>query len=142
MYDRAPNSFKRLSLRGMHDLFSSHEFICLETQSSKSSTIITELIDDQVVQYRAHRPAVLVTSTSFTEDEDLGILLEAVQLYDADLTPDTPDLVIFITGKGPLQEFYIKQVNTLKLKRVKIKMMWLKIEDYPKLLGIFYLLLQ
>lgn len=46
--------------------------------------------------WRKDRPAVLVSSTSWTADEDFSILLEAIRLTDEH--PDVPPVVLIITG--------------------------------------------
>ena len=38
-------------------------------------------------ELRADRPALVVSSTSWTPDEDFGTLLAAVRLYDAQVRP-------------------------------------------------------
>ena len=54
-----------------------------------------------VVSYRRDRPLLLVSGTSWTEDEDFGILLEALKAYDVICSRDKtlPCIVCAITGK-------------------------------------------
>ncbi|XP_061702050.1 chitobiosyldiphosphodolichol beta-mannosyltransferase isoform X2 [Syngnathoides biaculeatus] len=94
-------------------------------------------MDKNTVTLRADRPALLISSTSWTEDEDFSILLQALQEYeDFILTGETlPPLICVITGKGPQKEHYKKMIDSLHLKHVKICTPWLAPEDYPVLLG-------
>ena len=46
-----------------------------------------------------------------------------------------PDILCIITGKGPLRSYYEGKVAESKFKHVRVSTMWLKIEDYPLLLG-------
>jgi len=81
---------------------------------------------------------ILVSSTSWTEDEDFSILLEAIKDYEAARSESEetyPRLILFITGKGPQQEFYRNIINSMKLEHVDIYLPWLEYEDYPKLLA-------
>ncbi|KAM3864010.1 chitobiosyldiphosphodolichol beta-mannosyltransferase [Diretmus argenteus] len=83
------------------------------------------------------RPALLVSSTSWTEDEDFSILLKALEEYDGFIRggASLPALVCAITGKGPQKEHYRKMIDRLRLEHVKICTPWLEAEDYPVLLG-------
>jgi beta-1,4-mannosyltransferase len=93
------------------------------------------------VTLRADRPAVLVSGTSWTEDEDFGMLLDALCLVDQQHdTGDSPAarlprFLVLITGKGPMREMYMRRVEELALRHVTVRSLWLKAEDYPKLLG-------
>lgn len=84
----------------------------------------------------AGRMRLLVSSTSWTPDEDFDILLQALQHYSD--TSATPILAI-ITGKGPDKEKYLAQIQQLfragKLDRAIIKTAWLSMEDYATLLA-------
>ena len=74
---------------------------------------------------------LIVSSTSWTEDEDFGILLDALKICrDRNLA-----LTVAITGKGPQKDFYKQQIKKLDMKNIDIVTPWLEIEDYPKLLG-------
>ena len=72
---------------------------------------------------RTDRPALLVSSTSWTPDEDFGILIEALGLYEkraiklASLQASDgrlPKLLVILTGKGPLKEKYMGEVGKLQ----------------------------
>ncbi|KAL7713657.1 Beta-1 [Entamoeba marina] len=75
-----------------------------------------------------------VSSTSWTPDEDFGVLFEALKNYEKS-TEDLPKLVIFITGKGPLKSYYEELLKKENMKRVCVIPVWLEHEDYPKLLA-------
>lgn len=114
--------------------------------------------DDGSISLNENRPALIVSSTSWTADEDFSILLEAAIMYDRrvaailhefdsiseeilwkDFTKGKqfsfPRLLFIITGKGPEREKYEEQIRKLHLKRVAFRTMWLSAADYPLLLG-------
>ncbi|KAG5545932.1 hypothetical protein RHGRI_018182 [Rhododendron griersonianum] len=120
-------------------------------------TLFTARFTDDI-SLKQNRPALIVSSTSWTPDEDFGILLEAAVMYDRrvaaflnedDSTGDDilwkeiydgkqflyPRLLFIITGKGPEKEKYEEKIRKLHLKRVAFRTMWLSAEDYPLLLG-------
>lgn len=84
---------------------------------------------------------LVVSSTSWTADEDFSILLDALVAYSATVSMDKryPKLIVVITGKGPLKEYYLNKIAKLekdhKLSSVKIHTAWLSMEDYALLLG-------
>jgi beta-1,4-mannosyltransferase len=84
---------------------------------------------------------LIVSSTSWTPDEDFSILLDALCAYSAQATskPQLPKILAIITGKGPLKEHYLAKVRELnqqnKLVNVMIQTAWLTPEDYALLLG-------
>ena len=88
------------------------------------------------------RPALLVSSTSWTPDEDFGILLDALRRYDVLARADArrrrrtlPDLVVIVTGKGSQRNAYEARMASLALRHVAVRTAWLSFEDYPTLLG-------
>jgi beta-1,4-mannosyltransferase len=87
---------------------------------------------------RRNRPALLISSTSWTEDEDFGLLLDALVVVDAavkESPSEYPDFVVVVTGKGPQKSMYEAKIAALKLEYVVIRTMWLSYSDYPILLG-------
>lgn len=85
---------------------------------------------------------LLVSSTSWTPDEDFSLLLDALVAYSALATtshPHLPEILAIITGKGPLKEHYLAQIAVLddqgRLEMVDIKTAWLSMSDYARLLG-------
>jgi beta-1,4-mannosyltransferase len=104
-------------------------------------TLVTEL-DARTgrAALRPSRPAVLVSSTSWTADEDFGVLLEALVALDAAISAPArraafPDFLVLVTGKGPLRGAFEARVAGLALARTRIRTLWLAPADYPLLLG-------
>ncbi|KAL1537646.1 chitobiosyldiphosphodolichol beta-mannosyltransferase [Salvia divinorum] len=171
LYDQPPEFFQPASLEQKHDLFcrirkSLHKPFGLQDcisnglagpDNDPNATPFTTR-DGSDVFLNQNRPALVVSSTSWTPDEDFGILLEAALMYDrrvaALLGEDDsianevvwdsihegkqflyPRLLFIITGKGPEKEKYEEKIRKLSLKRVAFRTMWLSAEDYPLLLG-------
>ena len=85
---------------------------------------------------------LLVSSTSWTPDEDFSLLLTALKSYsDLAITthPHLPEILAIITGKGPQKADFITQIKELdtegKLEMVDIRTAWLSNDDYASLLG-------
>jgi beta-1,4-mannosyltransferase len=81
---------------------------------------------------------LLVSSTSWTPDEDFNLLLEALCAYSASSNPLPPILAI-ITGKGPQKQMYLDRIASLKkqskLNNIFITTAWLSTADYATLLA-------
>jgi beta-1,4-mannosyltransferase len=85
---------------------------------------------------------VLVSSTSWTPDEDFGLLLDALCGYSAAASganEKLPNLVVIITGKGPQKQDYLSRMARMRgeghLNHVFIFTDWLSFEDYAHLLA-------
>jgi len=86
---------------------------------------------------------LVVSSTSWTPDEDFQTLLSALVQYCAHRTrpgrPRRPPLLVVITGKGPQKEMYLTRVAKLlragELDGVDIRTAFLPMEDYAALLA-------
>ncbi|OSD05625.1 glycosyltransferase family 33 protein [Trametes coccinea BRFM310] len=105
-------------------------------------------------ELRGDRPALLVTSTSWTPDEDFGMLLDALKQYELaararegleDEKERLPKILMAVTGKGPLRQRYMREVERLQMgsgqgdeggwRYVRCASLWLEADDYPLLLG-------
>jgi beta-1,4-mannosyltransferase len=157
LYDRPPPFFRRTPLDVRHDLF-------LRLQGEFPAPVdatpegIKGLVADDATLFtyrdsrsgeialRPDRPALLVSSTSWTPDEDFGILLDAIVEITDRIDKESekggkrgafPRLCVVVTGKGPQRDEYVRRFNELKLadKGVYILTMWLEAADYPLLLG-------
>ncbi len=85
---------------------------------------------------------LLVSSTSWTPDEDFSILLNALMNYsDLAMTshPELPEIFVIVTGKGPQKADFLSKVESLKavekLEMVTIETGFLSTDDYAKLLA-------
>ncbi|XP_058069792.1 UDP-glycosyltransferase TURAN isoform X2 [Magnolia sinica] len=177
LYDQPPEFFHPASLQEKHELFcrlkGDLSNLCdirdcisfgrdgnaaFQTEElNANNTLFTTQVGNDIFA-KPSRPALIVSSTSWTADEDFSMLLEAAVMFDrrvaAILNEDDsveeemlwmdickgkqylyPRLLFIITGKGPEREKYEEQIKKLHLKRVAFRTMWLSAEDYPLLLG-------
>jgi len=109
----------------------------LPASSSRSPTPWVLVEKKRQCRLRPDRPALIVSSTSWTKDEDFSILLQALDMYDEGAKKDLllPFLVCAITGKGPQKAHYIEEIAQRSWSRVSVCTPWLEPEDYPTLLG-------
>ncbi|KAF9695137.1 hypothetical protein EKO04_006768 [Ascochyta lentis] len=84
---------------------------------------------------------LIVSSTSWTADEDFSLLLDALCTYSAQVTanPTLPKILAIITGKGPQRDHYLSKIRTLnqenKLQNIVIRTAWLTTSNYAALLA-------
>lgn len=131
LYDRPPESFRSVTVEETHTMMNKYpEMKC----NDQSCTKFTKVIDEKVV-LREDRPGLVVSSTSWTEDEDFSLLFFALKEYDECDAEDLPELECVITGKGPLKEYFMKKVKETTWSKVNIVSLWLEPEDYPVLLA-------
>eukprot|EP00587_Corethron_hystrix_P002159 CAMPEP_0113310186 /NCGR_PEP_ID=MMETSP0010_2-20120614/7933_1 /TAXON_ID=216773 ORGANISM="Corethron hystrix, Strain 308" /NCGR_SAMPLE_ID=MMETSP0010_2 /ASSEMBLY_ACC=CAM_ASM_000155 /LENGTH=582 /DNA_ID=CAMNT_0000165593 /DNA_START=14 /DNA_END=1765 /DNA_ORIENTATION=- /assembly_acc=CAM_ASM_000155 len=124
-------------------------------------TMLTEVVSAKTgsgIRGRPRRPAIVLSSTSWTPDEDFGILLDALVdldrlieekfgdglgLLEENKNGNTqavsmPYIICVVTGKGPMKtQFERRMVESVLpgLRNVSIATPWLEPEDYPKLVG-------
>lgn len=118
LHDRPANQFQPLT----------------KTKHSKLELLANHVLFEGIKDIQNYK--ILVSATSFTPDEDFGILLDALKKYDlADKT--LPPILLIVTGKGPLKSQFLERVEALKfLDRVIIRSAWLSSEDYPVILSL------
>lgn len=115
------------------DTVNANEF--LGGMDSTTTTLLTRRLDGKSVVWREDRVRLIVSSTSWTDDEDFSMLLDAVQEYERRSDASYPKLLFVITGKGPLRQMYEEKISAMQLDRTRIVTAWLAAKDYPLLLG-------
>jgi len=166
LHDRPPSHFHRCSPLETHELF------CRLDPNFTSSSSLPSFFPDFEVPHstpfttavqtvpssgqsrngvpspvrsptlRTERTALLVSSTSWTADEDFGLLLEALEIYNRVASAKggekgLPRILVMITGKGPLKDMYMGRIQRLQRAWdfVWCISAWLDTADYPLLLG-------
>ncbi|EMP26838.1 Chitobiosyldiphosphodolichol beta-mannosyltransferase [Chelonia mydas] len=125
LYDKPAAFFKETPLELQHKLYMklAKDYAPFKRGTDSIRPVVeksafTELdIGNGNVTQVKERPALLISSTSWTEDEDFSILLKALE------------------GKGPLKKHYNRLIDKMHFKHIQICTPWLEAEDYPVLLG-------
>ena len=110
------------------------------------------LIDTHLEKNQNKKPIVMISSTSWTPDEDFSMLLDAFikteemikesiedktkkDIYN--ITEDKIKKILFlITGRGPMRDKFMEKIAEANLKFFDVKSIWLESDDYPKLLSL------
>lgn len=141
LHDRPVSGFQPMNesqrfdfLQKLPGLFVSMD--CLPNQSPREDL---EILVSEIAKGKAK---LLVSSTSWTPDEDFSILLSALANYsELAITthPHLPEIFAIITGKGPQKAHFLEEIKNLKangkLEMVTIETAFLDMKDYAKLLG-------
>ncbi|XP_040829315.1 chitobiosyldiphosphodolichol beta-mannosyltransferase isoform X1 [Ochotona curzoniae] len=145
VYDKPASFFKETPLDLQHELFlklgRTHPPFRARSEPSDPAVERSAFTEwdprSGTVTHLRGRPALLVSSTSWTEDEDFSILLAALEKFEQlSLHGDSlPPLVCVITGKGPLKEYYSRLLGQRNFQHIQVCTPWLEAEDYPLLLG-------
>lgn len=125
LYDRPPSHFQPLSADARAGFLRSHP---------DTSPMAEKLI--------AGKTKLIVSSTSWSADEDFGLFLDALLEYDRRASAENflrpssvPDVLAVITGKGPEKEMYLQRIQDMEFQAVTIKTVWLEAADYPKMIA-------
>ncbi|KAF9579650.1 hypothetical protein BGW38_004014 [Lunasporangiospora selenospora] len=152
LYDRAPESFRQLDVEEIHKFLGDFKLETLVKEQVVNSsflspvdsnqTLLTEKSADGKVSFRKDRPVLIVSSTSWTTDEDFQLLIDAAKQYDdlakaenKNSTGSYAKLLFVITGKGPQKQHYTEIISRMSLEYVAFTTAWLSPDDYPRLLG-------
>jgi beta-1,4-mannosyltransferase len=121
------NFFKKLSVSYKLDLFA-------DPNGNQNETLFTKIVNKKV-EFKPNRPALIVSSSSWTEDEDFHLLIEALKVYDENKLETMPNIICALTGKGPLKQYYEEKFSLAHFTNVQVIFLWLDPNDYPLLLG-------
>jgi beta-1,4-mannosyltransferase len=85
----------------------------------------------------------IVCPTSWTEDEDFDLVIEAVVRLEERIrgweatarARRFPELVILVTGDGARRAEFERRFAGLPARRVQLRTRWLEPEDYPRVVG-------
>jgi beta-1,4-mannosyltransferase len=85
----------------------------------------------------------IVCPTSWTEDEDFGLIIDAVPRLEERIrgweaaAPGRrfTDLVILVTGDGARRAEFERRFAGLAARRIHLRARWLEPEDYPRVVG-------
>ncbi|XP_030753720.1 chitobiosyldiphosphodolichol beta-mannosyltransferase [Sitophilus oryzae] len=138
LYDKPPEIFRPITLKEKHNFLLKLGQIYKTILNETNSTVFTELSGTDIV-LKENRPGLLVSSTSWTEDEDFSILFSALQDYENHIRNGNvrklPNLICFITGKGYLKQYYTKIIAKENWEHIKVITPWLDSSDYPLILA-------
>ncbi|XP_054538234.1 putative glycosyltransferase ALG1L2, partial [Pan troglodytes] len=132
VYDELASFFKEAPLDLQHRLFmklgSTHSPFRARSEPEDPDTEPSAFMEwdagSRLVTRLHERPALLVSSTSWTEFEQLTLDRQ-----------NLPSLVCVITGKGPLREYYSRLIHQKHFQHIQVCIPWLEGRGLPPLLG-------
>lgn len=149
LYDSPPDHFHSLNVEQQHALWlrlqsdyaimpTDELFNWAQLHRTNNNTLFTEVDINGNIIKRSNRVASIISSTSWTADEDFTVLSAALMEYDAaSQQPNNqlPKLLCIITGKGPLKNAFVQSIKSMNLVNVRIITMFVSSSDYPLILA-------
>jgi beta-1,4-mannosyltransferase len=137
LHDKPPREFRRLSTKEIHmvniPLYLIFKFLSTQDYAKTESLApLHTLLTQPPGIYKLNRPLLIVSSTSWTPDEDFSLLLRALDIYELH---GSRDILLVITGRGALRAAFEATVAKRKYAKTNVYCVWLHIDDYPLLLG-------
>lgn len=131
----------RENLKSTYDLLNKYK------DTFNVNEIISHDSETKSLQWEKNRPIILLSSTSWTPDEDFYMLLDSIVLVEETikeyLKSNNLDKKLYknrvqmiITGRGPMKDKFMKDMMEKNLEIVEVKSIWLDSDDYPKLLSV------
>jgi len=140
LYDKPTNQFHIPTIEEKHQILmkmnTKYSYQQFQGRSNNSSRFTSE-DEKNNIMFLQDRPAILVSSTSWSEDENFALLSDALKKYAAHEMNNLPSIVCIVTGKGPLKEQFIEQVQRERnqYQHIEFCFPWLDADDYPLLIG-------
>jgi beta-1,4-mannosyltransferase len=96
-----------------------------------------DMTESKPIEMRRNRPFLIVTSTSYTADEDLGLLLHAIENFDHLMMYLGVSFVFAITGTGPMYDEVSTAIADMRerLQNCAIVQVFLSADEYPTFIG-------
>ena len=133
--DRAmPHVFIKDRLKGSEFL---NLFMKYKTILKVYDYVEPDLLSSLNLKWKTQRPLIFISSTSWTPDEDFDFLLQGMIKTDEKLLQskiENKEILLIITGRGPMRDEFLNKVNDAKLTYFKVKSIWLDSDDYPQIL--------
>jgi beta-1,4-mannosyltransferase len=89
------------------------------------------------------RIPLVVAPTSWSLDEDVDLLLEALERAERTLVaklgpapPGMPDLAVLLTGRGEMKATFEERLARRAFARIAVRTAWLEPHEYPTLIGM------
>jgi beta-1,4-mannosyltransferase len=88
------------------------------------------------VGLEGRQPALIVSPTSWTRDEDFDLLLDAVGRCE-ELAVDRPfpEMLVLLTGRGARRAGFEERAAALPARRIHVRTAWLEADHHPRMLG-------
>lgn len=106
LYDKATKKFRQISLQERHELF-----VKLRLKGGSANETMFTTLDKSSNEYklRDDRPVLLLSSTSYTSDENFGIMVNALDKLQEKIQELSqiskafvfPRIQVIVTGRGP-----------------------------------------
>eukprot|EP01028_Stygiella_incarcerata_P000680 TRINITY_DN11051_c0_g1_i1.p1 TRINITY_DN11051_c0_g1~~TRINITY_DN11051_c0_g1_i1.p1 ORF type:complete len:338 (+),score=68.55 TRINITY_DN11051_c0_g1_i1:338-1351(+) len=121
------HSWKKIRWKGENDM-------CEETLLTFKSN---DMAESKPIEMRRNRPFLIVTSTSYTADEDLGLFLRAIASFDQLMMYRGVSFVFAITGTGPTYDEVSATIADMRerLHNCAIVQAFLSADEYPTFIG-------